>query len=209
VERGAQEVFERIAQAHVVDREKARIGLFITLANSTGPMRTEAVKAGFYETLYGKYPKIQILTIRELFEGKQPNILGANALSRYWTLAATGLTANLTFNYLAGDVVGTEANYKIVKYNGTFTQFTPTTLNTTTHVATLNGVSSFSDWTLAEPGAILSSNANLSNLTISAETLTPAFASGTLSYTASVSNATTSISSAEFIKAMIRFDIVR
>jgi hypothetical protein len=60
--------------AHVVDREKARIGVFITLAESTGPMRTEAVKAGFYETLYGKYPKIQILTIRELFEGKQPNI---------------------------------------------------------------------------------------------------------------------------------------
>jgi site-specific DNA-methyltransferase (adenine-specific) len=60
--------------AHVVDRENARIGVFITLADSTGPMRTEAVKAGFYETLYGKYPKIQILTIRELFEGKQPNI---------------------------------------------------------------------------------------------------------------------------------------
>lgn len=37
-------------------------------------MKTEAVKAGFYETLYGKYPKIQIVTIRELFEGKQPNI---------------------------------------------------------------------------------------------------------------------------------------
>jgi site-specific DNA-methyltransferase (adenine-specific) len=60
--------------AHVVDREKAKIGVFITLAESTGPMRTEAVKAGFYETLYGKYPKIQILTIRELFEGRQPNI---------------------------------------------------------------------------------------------------------------------------------------
>jgi site-specific DNA-methyltransferase (adenine-specific) len=60
--------------AHVVDRENAKIGVFITLADSTGPMRTEAVKAGFYETLYGKYPKIQILTIRELFEGKQPNI---------------------------------------------------------------------------------------------------------------------------------------
>lgn len=39
-----------------------------------GPMRTEAVKAGYYETLYGKYPKIQILTITELFEGKQPNV---------------------------------------------------------------------------------------------------------------------------------------
>jgi hypothetical protein len=60
--------------AHVVDRENARIGVFITLADSTGPMRTEAVKAGYYETLYGKYPKIQILTIRELFEGRQPNI---------------------------------------------------------------------------------------------------------------------------------------
>ena len=60
--------------AHVVDREKAKIGVFITLADSTGPMRTEAVKAGYYETLYGKYPKIQILTIAELFSGKQPNI---------------------------------------------------------------------------------------------------------------------------------------
>jgi adenine specific DNA methylase Mod len=60
--------------AHVVDRENAKIGVFITLADSTGPMRTEAVKTGFYETLYGKYPKIQILTIKELFDGKQPNI---------------------------------------------------------------------------------------------------------------------------------------
>lgn len=60
--------------AHVVDREKAKIGVFITLAESTGPMRTEAVKAGYYETLYGKYPKIQILTIADLFGGKQPNI---------------------------------------------------------------------------------------------------------------------------------------
>ena len=60
--------------AHVVDREKAKIGVFITLADSTGPMRTEAVKAGYYETLYGKYPKIQIFTIAELFSGKRPNI---------------------------------------------------------------------------------------------------------------------------------------
>jgi adenine specific DNA methylase Mod len=60
--------------AHVVDREKARIGVFITLGEPTGPMLKEAVKAGFYETPYGKYPKIQILTIAELFEGKQPNI---------------------------------------------------------------------------------------------------------------------------------------
>ena len=60
--------------AHVVDREKAKIGVFITLADPTRPMRTEAVKTGLYETLYGKYPKIQILTIQELFDGKQPKI---------------------------------------------------------------------------------------------------------------------------------------
>ncbi len=59
---------------HVVDREKARIGVFITLVEPTAPMLKEAVKTGFYETPYGKYPKIQILTIAELFEGKQPNI---------------------------------------------------------------------------------------------------------------------------------------
>jgi hypothetical protein len=60
--------------AHVVDREKAKIGVFITLAEPTKPMNTEAVKTGYYETLYGKYPKIQILTIAELFAGKKPHI---------------------------------------------------------------------------------------------------------------------------------------
>lgn len=59
---------------HVIDREKAKIGVFITLAEPTAPMKTEAVKAGFYETEYGKYPKIQIITIKELFEGKKPSI---------------------------------------------------------------------------------------------------------------------------------------
>ena len=60
--------------AHVVDREKAKIGVFVTLVEPTGPMKTEAIKCGQYETLYGKYLKIQILTIAELFEGKKPNI---------------------------------------------------------------------------------------------------------------------------------------
>jgi site-specific DNA-methyltransferase (adenine-specific) len=37
-------------------------------------MLTEAVKTAYYETEFGKYPKMQILTIAELFSGKQPNI---------------------------------------------------------------------------------------------------------------------------------------
>jgi hypothetical protein len=60
--------------AHVVDREKAKIGVFITLAEPTKPMLTEAVKAGFFETPYGKYAKIQLLTIEQLFAGKRPDI---------------------------------------------------------------------------------------------------------------------------------------
>ncbi|MFZ1416402.1 MAG: DNA methyltransferase [Defluviicoccus sp.] len=59
---------------HVIDRETAKVGVFITLAEPTGPMKTEAVKAGFYETEYGKFPKIQILTVKELFEGKKPQL---------------------------------------------------------------------------------------------------------------------------------------
>jgi site-specific DNA-methyltransferase (adenine-specific) len=59
---------------HVVEREKAKIGIFITLADPTGPMRTEAIKAGYYETPYGKFAKLQILTIAELFAGKKPHI---------------------------------------------------------------------------------------------------------------------------------------
>src|SRR5712671_3416214 len=61
--------------AHVVNREKAKMGVFITLAEPTGPMKTEAVKTGFYESPHhGKFPKIQILTIKELFAGKKPQI---------------------------------------------------------------------------------------------------------------------------------------
>lgn len=52
---------------HVVDREKAAIGLFVTLASPTEPMRKEAIAAGFYTAPHGaQFPKIQILTIAGL-----------------------------------------------------------------------------------------------------------------------------------------------
>ena len=54
-----------------VEREKAVIGVLITLQSPSKPMKTEAVSAGFYESLLwgGRYPKIQILTIEELLSG--------------------------------------------------------------------------------------------------------------------------------------------
>jgi len=53
-----------------VEREKAAIGIFITLAEPTKPMITEAVSTGFYESPKGNVPKIQILTIDDLLSGK-------------------------------------------------------------------------------------------------------------------------------------------
>jgi len=57
----------------VLDREKAEIGVLITMEEPTQPMRVEAASAGFYESPWGptQYPKMQILTIKELLDGKQ------------------------------------------------------------------------------------------------------------------------------------------
>lgn len=55
----------------VVEREKAAMGLLITMEESTAPMRKEAASAGFYDSPWGtKHPRIQILTVGELLEGK-------------------------------------------------------------------------------------------------------------------------------------------
>ena len=57
----------------VLDREKAAIGVFISMQEHTAPMKTEAVTAGFYEsaTWGRKYPKVQLLTVAELLAGKK------------------------------------------------------------------------------------------------------------------------------------------
>ncbi len=56
----------------VLDREKAAIGVLISLQPATGPMETEAASAGFYEHKINglKYPRIQPRTVKELMEGQ-------------------------------------------------------------------------------------------------------------------------------------------
>ena len=57
-----------------MEREKAEIGLFITLQKPTRPMLAEATSAGFYTPEHfpdSHYPCIQILTIAELLNGKR------------------------------------------------------------------------------------------------------------------------------------------
>jgi len=58
----------------VVEREKAAIGVLISLAMPTRAMEREAAAAGLYETPFEKVPKIQIITLAELFQGTRPRI---------------------------------------------------------------------------------------------------------------------------------------
>ena len=53
----------------VLDREKAVIGVFITLQTPTRDMLTEAVSAGFYQSQWGNFPRLQILTVADLLDG--------------------------------------------------------------------------------------------------------------------------------------------
>ena len=61
---------------HVIEREKSEIGILITLESATKPMMKEAFQKGYYkaDTIKGNYPRLQILTIEELFAGKKPQM---------------------------------------------------------------------------------------------------------------------------------------
>jgi DNA modification methylase len=56
----------------VIEREKAVIGILITLNEPTKPMVSEAANSGWYDSPWGTtHPRIQILTIRQLLENKK------------------------------------------------------------------------------------------------------------------------------------------
>ena len=47
------------------------IGVFITLQPPTSQMQKSAFEAGYYESeLWGRFPRVQILTIEDLLDGK-------------------------------------------------------------------------------------------------------------------------------------------
>ena len=56
-----------------MEGQKAEIGALVTLQESTGPMRDEALSAGLYEppTLLPPVPCLQILTIHGLLDGTE------------------------------------------------------------------------------------------------------------------------------------------
>ena len=56
----------------VLDREKAAIGVLITLEEPTAPMKAEAARTGFYvhKTNQQQYPRLQLRMVKELMTGK-------------------------------------------------------------------------------------------------------------------------------------------
>ncbi len=57
----------------VLTREKAEIGVFLCFEEPTKPMLKEAAEAGFYKSSDGTtYPRLQILTIQQILDGRQP-----------------------------------------------------------------------------------------------------------------------------------------
>ncbi len=55
-----------------VDQEGAKMGIFLTLEPPTKGMVAQAAAAGIYNTEYGSFPKIQIVTVEQLFEPSNP-----------------------------------------------------------------------------------------------------------------------------------------
>jgi hypothetical protein len=91
-----------------------------------------------------------------------PPLDDAKSLDRFWDVTETGdLTADVTFNYLAGDVDGNEANYHVVKIEGAGSPQIQTQpvgcpgigsfcVDAALNQIILRGATSFSTWTATE-----------------------------------------------------------
>jgi site-specific DNA-methyltransferase (adenine-specific) len=57
-----------------MEREKAALGLFLTLNEPTREMLREAAAAGFYETGGKKFPRLQVLTAEQILDNRRPQV---------------------------------------------------------------------------------------------------------------------------------------
>lgn len=87
-------------------------------------------------------------------EGTAPGFTPAPlAIARHWNLAANDITADVTFTYLDPADLGTvnEAQLRAHRQDGQSYVDVGGTVDAAANTVTVNGVSSFSVWTLAEP----------------------------------------------------------
>ncbi len=99
----------------VVEREKAIIGLFVTLTEPTKDMLKEASSAGFHEVGTKQYPKIQILTIKGLLEGierpeyfDQHIVKGSGGFKKAKKEASSLKLSKLPFRSVDGESIAAE-----------------------------------------------------------------------------------------------------
>jgi uncharacterized repeat protein (TIGR01451 family) len=107
----------------------------------------------------GTFPtNVTVAAVQGPAPGIQPL---SKVITRYWNLTATGVTADVTVNYLdPADIPGTvtEANLKFLRHEtGNPADYSNQggTVNTAANTATVTGVTSFSAWTLGEVDANL------------------------------------------------------
>lgn len=110
----------------------------------------------------GTFPSSLTVSVTDAF---LPQLVQANAISRYWTVTETGnVTADMTFHYLDAplDVNGNESLYKAFRRSGGFTtEYVPSSNNPAGNTFTATGVTNFSDWG-AGAAAATASNASIS-----------------------------------------------
>lgn len=71
-----------------MEREKAAIGVLLTLEGPTKAMRTEAASAGFYKSNWSRDPhtRLQIIAVGELLDGRKIDMLPVRQTSvTYYT----------------------------------------------------------------------------------------------------------------------------
>lgn len=84
----------------IVEREKAAIGVLISLDEPTKPMRSEAASAGFYKAPWGKdYARLQLLTIADLLSGKTVDFPRENVTFKKAPKAKAETPANETLPF--------------------------------------------------------------------------------------------------------------
>lgn len=130
-------------------------------------------------------------------------VLPSKVLNREWDITPSGAATNvdLTFQYNTGDgksggSFSETGSMKGISYNSSTSSWssigTASAVGSNPYTVTFT-TPNFTNSNLYSVSNFYSSDATLSSMTLSTGTLSPSFASGIISYTASVSNATSSI----------------
>lgn len=112
-------------------------------ASGPSPVNVDIIAAG--ANLQGGASSLTI----GVTQGNRQGMQSLLSVGRFWTITESGdITADLTFNYPQGDASGTEADYRMFRWNGTTNIEVTGNLDTVANTFFTAGVSEFSDWAI-------------------------------------------------------------